>query len=80
MKARALWFESPGNLSIRYEEVPPPRPGEVLIKALYSGISAGTELLVYRGEVPEGADTTLKAISGSFSYPIKYGYSLVGKK
>ena len=79
MKVKALWVESPGKLSHRFEEVSLPQSGEALIKALYSGISAGTELLVYRGEVDKGADPTLPTISGSFDYPIKYGYSLVGE-
>jgi 2-desacetyl-2-hydroxyethyl bacteriochlorophyllide A dehydrogenase len=79
MEARALWVESPRRLSFRSESVGLPKVGEVLVKALYSGISAGTELLVYKGEVPEGFYPTLPTVSGSFSYPIKYGYALVGE-
>jgi 2-desacetyl-2-hydroxyethyl bacteriochlorophyllide A dehydrogenase len=45
-----------------------------------SAISPGTEMLVYRGEVrPDMAlDETLEALSGSFSYPVRYGYAAVG--
>lgn len=51
------------------------------MEALYSGISHGTEMLVYRGEVPQELelDSSLKTMKGSFSFPIKYGYSSVGK-
>jgi 2-desacetyl-2-hydroxyethyl bacteriochlorophyllide A dehydrogenase len=79
MKVRALWIESPRQLSHRFEQVSLPQSGEVLIKALYSGISAGTELMVYRGEVPQGADPALPTISGTFGYPIKYFYALLGE-
>jgi 2-desacetyl-2-hydroxyethyl bacteriochlorophyllide A dehydrogenase len=52
----------------------------VQIRALYSGISPGTERLVYRGEVPADLplDLTIPTIEGSFEFPIKYGYSSVG--
>lgn len=48
---------------------------------MYSAISAGTEGLVYRGEVPQDQplDATLPSLTGSFEYPFAYGYSLVGK-
>jgi threonine dehydrogenase-like Zn-dependent dehydrogenase len=44
------------------------------------GISHGTEMLVFRGEFPQemSADATLPALSGSFQYPLKYGYINVG--
>jgi 2-desacetyl-2-hydroxyethyl bacteriochlorophyllide A dehydrogenase len=79
MEARALWVESPRRLALRSESIGPPKAGEVLVKALYSGISAGTELLVYKGEAPEGLYPTLPSVFGSFAYPIKYGYALVGE-
>ncbi len=46
-----------------------------------SGISSGTETLVYRGEVSEGLalDDTIDALGGVFRYPFAYGYASVGK-
>jgi 2-desacetyl-2-hydroxyethyl bacteriochlorophyllide A dehydrogenase len=60
--------------------VPDPQPGEVVVRAEFSGISAGTELLAYRGELDAGLprDETLDALAGTFDYPFTYGYSVVG--
>ena len=64
-------------------ELPTPRaaPGEVVVRTLYSGISGGTERLVFRGDVPEDValDDTIKALTGTFHYPFPYGYSCVGQ-
>ena len=59
----------------------PPGPGEVLVQTLASGISAGTELLIYRGEAPADlpADASLPALSGTLDFPVKYGYAAVGR-
>src|SRR5262249_51369089 len=68
---------------VEIRELPTPRPaaGEVLIRTLCSGISAGTERLVYRGEVPAdlALDDTIDALGGAFSYPFAYGYACVGE-
>ena len=55
-------------------------PGEVLVRALHSGVSRGTELLVYRGEVPASEFTRMRAPfqQGDFPAPVKYGYASVG--
>lgn len=73
-------FTAPRTVEIRHGPVPTPQPGEVLVRAVLSGISAGTELLVYRGEAPAeiDADATIEALSGSLAYPVHYGYSSVG--
>ncbi len=64
-------------------ELPAPRPGagEVLVRTVCSGISGGTERLVYRGEVPAdlALDDTIGALGGTFSYPFAYGYACVGE-
>jgi threonine dehydrogenase-like Zn-dependent dehydrogenase len=64
-------------------ELPAPRPaaGEVLVRTLCSGISGGTERLVYRGEVSAdmALDDTINALGGTFSYPFAYGYACVGE-
>ena len=50
--ATAFWVEAPGRGALRAEDVADPGAGEVLVRTLYSGISRGTESLVFRGEVP----------------------------
>src|SRR5215469_704463 len=79
--ARALFHIAPRCVEIR--ELPAPRPaaGEVLVRTLCSGISGGTERLVYRGEVPVdlALDDTIGALGGAFSYPFSYGYACVGE-
>src|ERR1700744_291640 len=79
--ARALFHTAPRSVEIR--ELPPPRPaaGEGLVRTLSSGISGGTERLVYRGEIPAGLalDDTIDALGGTFSYPFAYGYACVGE-
>ncbi len=79
--ARALFHTAPRCVEIR--ELPTPRPaaGEVLVSTLFSGISSGTERLVYRGEVPEdlALDDTIGALGGAFRYPFPYGYACVGE-
>jgi 2-desacetyl-2-hydroxyethyl bacteriochlorophyllide A dehydrogenase len=79
LEARALWFTAPRTAELRPERVPPPGPGEVRIKTIASAISHGTEMLVYRGEVPPDLPLDLPTLAGSFSFPIKYGYAAVGR-
>jgi len=71
----------PYLVSVVEEPLPDPLPDQVLVKTLMSAISPGTELLVYRGQWPLDlpVDETIPALSGKFSYPVKYGYSCVGK-
>jgi alcohol dehydrogenase len=81
MRRRTLYFAAPGRVEAREEACEAPGPGQVLVRALVSAISAGTEMLVYRGQVPEemAADETIAALAGRFAYPLKYGYALVGQ-
>lgn len=79
LKSRALWFTAPRIAAIREEIVPPPGPGEVRVEAIASAVSAGTEMLVYRGEVPEDLALDLPTLEGSYAFPIKYGYAVVGR-
>lgn len=79
LAARALWFTAPRVATFRPERVPPPGHGEVRARALASALSQGTELLVYRGQVPPDLPLDLPALAGSFAFPIKYGYALVGR-
>jgi 2-desacetyl-2-hydroxyethyl bacteriochlorophyllide A dehydrogenase len=79
-QARAVQFVAPYVVELADVAVPEPRPGDVLVRAEFSGISGGTEMLAYRGELDSGVprDETLAALTGSFEYPFTYGYSAVG--
>lgn len=78
-ETRAFWV-SPGAGEIRPVALPPPGPGEVLVRTLYTGVSRGTETLVFRGEVPDGQREVMRAPfqEGDFPGPVKYGYLNVG--
>lgn len=78
--ARALWFTSSGNCEIRPVALPSPGTGEVLVRALFSGVSRGTESLVLAGAVPENQHAVMRAPfqEGDFPWPVKYGYLNVG--
>lgn len=78
-EARALWFTGPRAAEILPETVPPPGPGEVRVRAIASAVSAGTEMLVYRGEVAPDLALDLPTLQGSFAFPIKHGYASVGR-
>jgi NADPH:quinone reductase-like Zn-dependent oxidoreductase len=78
--ARAFWVVEPGRGEIRPAVVPMPRAGEVLVRALHSGVSRGTETIVFRGAVPEDQHAVMRAPhqEGDFPAPVKYGYLGVG--
>jgi 2-desacetyl-2-hydroxyethyl bacteriochlorophyllide A dehydrogenase len=79
LEARAVWFAAPRTAELRPERVPPPGPGEVRVRSITSAISHGTEMLVYRGEVPADLPLDLPTFAGDFSFPIKHGYATVGR-
>lgn len=79
MDARALWLTAPRTLEFRRETVPPPSAGEVRVRVIASAISQGTEMLVYRGQVPPDLPLDLPTLAGGFDFPIKYGYAAVGR-
>jgi threonine dehydrogenase-like Zn-dependent dehydrogenase len=60
--------------------VPDPGAGDVLVRTLVSGVSRGTESLVFRGAVPESQYDVMRAPfqEGDFPGPVKYGYLNVG--
>jgi threonine dehydrogenase-like Zn-dependent dehydrogenase len=76
----AFWIVAPGQGELRRERVPEPGPDEILIETLASGISRGTETLVFLGRVPESQRQIMRAPhqAGDFAFPLKYGYSSVG--
>jgi 2-desacetyl-2-hydroxyethyl bacteriochlorophyllide A dehydrogenase len=79
-QARAVQFVAPYRVELQDVAVPEPRPGDVLVRAEFSGISSGTEMLAYRGELDSSVlrDESLGALTGNFEYPFAYGYSAVG--
>ncbi|WP_141583683.1 zinc-binding alcohol dehydrogenase [Actinomadura sp. WMMA1423] len=78
--ARAFWIRSPGEGEIRDVVLPEPGAGEVLVRTLYSGVSRGTEAIVFRGAVPPNQHAIMRAPfqDGAFPGPVKYGYLNVG--
>ncbi|MFF4955345.1 zinc-dependent alcohol dehydrogenase [Streptomyces chattanoogensis] len=78
--AQAFWISSPGRGEIREVALPQPRDDEVLVRAVCSGVSRGTESLVFRGGVPANQYGTMRAPfqDGEFPGPVKYGYLSVG--
>jgi 2-desacetyl-2-hydroxyethyl bacteriochlorophyllide A dehydrogenase len=78
--ARALWYVAPGKAELREEALKAPAAGEVLVRMLYSGISRGTERLVFEGRVPASEYERMRLFTqkGDFPFPVKYGYAAVG--
>lgn len=82
MKLRALFFVAPRRVEVReFDSAATLEDGEILVRTEYSGISAGTEMVVFRGELdPEMVlDETIGSLEGTFRYPFQYGYSCVGR-
>lgn len=79
--ASQLWFTAPFKVEAREATLNAPGPGEVLVRSLYSAVSAGTELLLYRGQLPESMslDSTLESLQHSSQYPVQFGYACVGE-
>ena len=78
--ARQFWVKSPGQSEIRHARLGPRNDGDVLVRTLFTGISRGTESLVFRGAVPPSMYESMRAPfqDGQFPGPVKYGYSSVG--
>ncbi len=78
--ALAFWLREPGAGEIRQVELPEPGPDDVLVRTRYSGVSRGTETLVFRGGVPASQYDVMRAPfqQGDFPGPVKYGYLNVG--
>ncbi|WP_460715471.1 zinc-dependent alcohol dehydrogenase [Nocardioides dilutus] len=78
---QAFWVREPGRGEIRPVTVPAPGDGEVLVRTLVSGVSRGTETLVFRGGVPADQHDRMRAPhqDGEFPGPVKYGYLSVGR-
>lgn len=80
-RPRAFWTVGPGVGELRFEPSRSALPHEVQVEALYGAISRGTESLVFQGLVPPGEHERMRGPhqSGDFRFPVKYGYSVVGR-
>lgn len=80
-EARAFWVAEPGRGEIRAESLDRPGLDQVLVRAAWSGISRGTESLVFNGRVPPTERERMRAPfqQGDFPAPVKYGYASVGR-
>jgi 2-desacetyl-2-hydroxyethyl bacteriochlorophyllide A dehydrogenase len=80
-EARAFWVAAPGRGEIRPEVLRSPADDDVVVQALFSGISRGTEALVFSGRVPQSEWTRMRAPfqEGEFPGAVKYGYASVGR-
>jgi 2-desacetyl-2-hydroxyethyl bacteriochlorophyllide A dehydrogenase len=81
VRTRTVRFLAPYRVELEEVSVPEPRDGQLLVRAEQSGISAGTEMLAFRGELDPGMarDEALGALAGTFAYPFSYGYAVVGR-
>jgi threonine dehydrogenase-like Zn-dependent dehydrogenase len=78
--AYAFWLRAPGCGEIRPVTLPEPGRDDVMVRTLRSGVSRGTETLVFRGGVPPAQHAAMRAPfqEGDFPGPVKYGYLNVG--
>jgi 2-desacetyl-2-hydroxyethyl bacteriochlorophyllide A dehydrogenase len=79
---RALVFAAPGRVELVEERLGAPPPGHLLVRVAVSAISAGTELLAFRGQIPAELplDDALGALAGrTFAFPFRFGYASVGE-
>lgn len=83
--SRAFWTTGPGEGRIQEAPVAADQPENnepwVVVETLWSGVSRGTESLVFNGRVPESEFDRMRAPfqEGAFPWPVKYGYANVGR-
>lgn len=77
---RQVWFTEALRVEVREAALPTPAPDQLRVRTHCSAISAGTEMLVYRGQLPQdmALDTGISALQHSPQYPLQYGYACVG--
>ncbi|NBS77380.1 MAG: chlorophyll synthesis pathway protein BchC, partial [Betaproteobacteria bacterium] len=69
MKAQAIVFDAPRQLSVKQLDLREPGADDLVVDVAYSGISTGTERLLWTGTMP--------AFPG-LAYPLVPGYETVG--
>ena len=77
MKRKTVYFTAPRKVELREEPLPPLGADDVLVETVCSAISAGTEMLVYRGQFPRIEDSH-DNFSSDLNYPLSYGYACAG--
>lgn len=80
MQTATIFFNSPHQISIHHETLPAPPSSHVTVATLFTAVSAGTELLIYNGQMPDeiSTDALFPTQSKPFTYPSPYGYAAVG--
>lgn len=80
-QCQALWYAEAGRVELRATNVSAPSEDSVVIKAHFSGVSRGTERLVFGGRVPGPEHERMRCPhqKGDFPFPVKYGYALAGE-
>ena len=82
MPERSFWVIGPGRGEIRTApaDAGGADPSHLRVRTRFSGISRGTEALVFKGRVPSALARTMRCPfqEGDFPAPVKYGYSSVG--
>jgi 2-desacetyl-2-hydroxyethyl bacteriochlorophyllide A dehydrogenase len=83
---QTLLFAGPKRIEFRDQPPVALKADEVLIRTMFSGISRGTEMTVYRGTSPfygkcfdPAVRLFLKSGQPSFQYPLEFGYENVGR-
>ena len=78
MQRKTVYFTAPKQIELREEFLPVLGTDEVLVETICSAISAGTEMMIYRGQFPNQVDA-IDSISSGLHYPTSYGYANVGR-
>ena len=78
--ARSLWYAKKGVAELRSARLNPPAPGEACVRTHFSGISRGTERLVFEGRIGQSEWECMRCPmqEGAFPFPVKYGYCATG--
>jgi NADPH:quinone reductase-like Zn-dependent oxidoreductase len=83
--ARALYYTAPrdsalGNVEISILTEDDKDRAYALVRTAFSGISRGTERLVFEGRLPKSEWERMRCPNqaGGFPFPVKYGYACVG--
>lgn len=79
MNRKTVYFTAPGQVELHQEPLSALKAGEVLVETIVSAVSAGTEMLVYRGQFPRDLADSHDAFSSGLNYPLAYGYACVGR-
>lgn len=79
--SQSLWYVAPERIEIRSETLGPLPENSVQVRTVFSALSRGTESLVFKGLIPESEYIRMGApfMGGKLPFPVKYGYSNVGR-